>query len=672
MRLSSFFTILSFLLLAANIALSQINTFPTTESFEQAFSTGSNVAFINNWTGNEVRSTSRIFNGSDSRTGTASLNVIPTSSFTGEMLISLDFTSNNNPLLSFYAYSKQNGSVTSTRPALLSFATSLDGGGSYLDDVQIGDAATFPNDNTTSYTKYEYQPPAQAASQANVIIKVRISRGDGSGSAAEWVLDDFLVEQQISPLAINSISVTANNSVTVQFNQAVNQASAEDIAHYAINNGISVQSAALTSTNEVTLTTSSMSNANYQITVNGVLDAASGTPSNNLSGSYTYVNPLSISITNVLSENSIEITFNQDLDEPSAEALLNYSVNNGIGNPTSAIRDDMDLKKVLLVFGNDFTSQNYAITVDGVRDVSTLANTTNLVTVFDYLSLEITSLLVLSNTALQVQFNQEVNTSAANLASNYNLNFGYGSPISAVSDGAGLSKVLLTFATALANNTYTLTANNVTNESGNAIGLNKQFSVANAVQTMYRNIVINEVFADPTGSAQPDPQTLPSGSSDEFIEILNIGSQAVDLNDFNLSGGSLGAFILEPNAHVILTSTSNITDFQSFGNVVGVTSWNALTNAGEQVILRDNLGNVVDSLSYDLTWYADNAKSDGGWSLEQIDPEKICSDAANWRASSSVNGATPGFSNTVFDNSPDTQRPNLNRRIVNSSQQVTM
>ncbi|MFT6054756.1 MAG: hypothetical protein ACJASP_001650, partial [Roseivirga sp.] len=43
------------------------------------------------------------------------------------MLISLDFTSNNNPLLSFYAYSKQNGSVTSTRPALLSFATSLDG-----------------------------------------------------------------------------------------------------------------------------------------------------------------------------------------------------------------------------------------------------------------------------------------------------------------------------------------------------------------------------------------------------------------------------------------------------------------------------------------------------------------------------------------------------------------
>ena len=142
-------------LFSANIALSQVNTFPYNESFEQAFTTGDDVVFIPNWTGNEVQAGSRIFKGADGRTGTGSLNIIPTSTFSGEILVAFDFTGINNPLLTFYAYSKQNGAANSTRPALVSFSTSIDGGDNFLDEVSIGDATTFPNDNTTSYTKYE-------------------------------------------------------------------------------------------------------------------------------------------------------------------------------------------------------------------------------------------------------------------------------------------------------------------------------------------------------------------------------------------------------------------------------------------------------------------------------------------------------------------------------------
>jgi hypothetical protein len=859
MRLKFFFAVFLLLILTANITLSQINSFPSTESFEQPFTTGSNVVFITNWTGNEVQSSSRIYQGTDARTGTASLNVIPITSFTGEILIALDLTNNSNPLLTFYAYSKQNGAVSSTRPALLSFSTSIDGGTNYLDDFQIGDDTTFPNNDNTSFARYTYAPPLQASSQSNVVVKITIARGSGSGSAAELVMDDFLIEQVLTPLGINSASAIDATTVVIDFNQEVTQTTAEDITNYSLDNGIVVNSASRTAINQVTLVTTSMGNANYQLTVNGVEDAASNTaannltdsfdyinalsvsalsvttknslevtfnqdldettaetitnydldngignptsavrnninpnmvslsfasdfvsnsyqltingvtdlsnlaiannltanvdflsleitdvtaiddvtvvidfnqevtqttaentanysidnrvtvnsasrtavnqvtlattsmananyqltvnsvedalntiPANNLIGSFTYVNPLSISSVSVTSKNTLEVTFNRDLDKTTAETISNYEVDNGVGNPSLAERNNTDLNKVILTFGSDFASQNYVLTLNGVKDLSTLATTNNLTSNFNYLTLEITDLSVITSTSLQVQFNQDVDLATANLASNYSLNYGYGNPITAVRSGAELNKVLLTFASALANNTYTLTINDVSNVSRNAIATNKQANVTNSVQTNYRNIVINEIFADPTGAAQPDPQELPAGTSNEFIELLNLSTQAIDLASFNLTGGTIGSFVLQPNAHVILTSTSNVALFQPFGDVVGVTSWNTLTNGGEQILLKDNLGNLVDSLTFDPTWYKNDAKSDGGWSLEQINPEKICSDINNWQASNSAQGATPSTQNSVYDNTPDTTRPNIVSGSVDSDQQITL
>uniref|UniRef100_UPI0040488046 hypothetical protein n=1 Tax=Roseivirga sp. TaxID=1964215 RepID=UPI0040488046 len=300
MRLKFFFAVFLLLILAENITLSQINSFPSTESFEQPFTTGSNVVFITNWTGNEVQASARIFQGANARTGTASLNVVPISSFTGEVLIALNFTNNNNPLISFYAYSKQNGAVSSTRPVLLSFSTSIDGGLNYLDNVQIGDNTTFPNNNDTNYARYTYSPPAQAASQSNVVVKITMARGDGAGSAAELVMDDFLIEQVLTPLGINSASATDATTVVVNFNQEVTQPTAENIANYALSNGIVVNTASRIAANQVRLGTTAMVNSNYLMTVNGVQDAASNTPANNLTVGFSYVNPLAVNTTNVI------------------------------------------------------------------------------------------------------------------------------------------------------------------------------------------------------------------------------------------------------------------------------------------------------------------------------------------------------------------------------------
>jgi len=663
-----YFTLVLFIYIA-NIGLSQVSSFPYSESYEVVFTTGTDVSFISNWTGNEVASSNRIFQGTDARTGTSSLNVIPISSFDGELLLSLDLTGISNPRVRFFAFSKENGGA-STRPALVSVATSIDGGSNFLDNVSIGDNSTFPNDNSTSFSQYTYDLPATASNESNVIVRITVTRGSGSGSAAELVIDDFTIEEQTVPLAISSVSASSATSILITFNQEVTQATAEVATNYTINNNITVSNAVRNGTNQVTLTTSSMPNNNYQISVNNVRDAATGTPASNLQENFSFVTPLSISSTNIVDKNTIELFFNLNLEEVSAETLSNYSINNGIGNPASAVLDPNDNQKVTLTLASDLTNNTYDITVNAVTDVSTLTSSVNLVSSMAYLPLEISSLSSLSNTQIQVTFNQEVGTAQANTTTNYELDFTFGNPNSASQDEGNAAIVVLTYGSSLVNNTYTLTVNNLSNLSGNASASNLQSSFSNSTTTNSRQIVINEIFADPTGSAPPIPQVLPLNTNDEFVELYNVSSQSIDIGSFDLTGGTVGPFVLHPGNYVILTSPNNVADFQPFGDVVAVSSWNTLTNGGEQLILRDNLGNLIDSLTYDLNWYNNATKSDGAWSLEQINPELLCSDDNNWSASTDVGGGSPGTQNSIYDITPDTTGPDLISVTPNSSQEI--
>jgi len=75
--------------------------------------------------------------------------------------------------------------------------------------------------------------------------------------------------------------------------------------------------------------------------------------------------------------------------------------------------------------------------------------------------------------------------------------------------------------------------------------------------------------------------------------------------------------------------------------------------------LKTDGGILVDKLTYTDTWYKDQNKEDGGWSIERINPDLACSSADNWRASIHPSGGTPGAQNSVYSNSPDTQAPNV-------------
>ncbi|WP_187696597.1 lamin tail domain-containing protein, partial [Xanthovirga aplysinae] len=458
---------------------------PYEQGFEDTLTTGTNVTFLPFWNGNEVQASSRIHQSDKARSGNFALGIIPTSSFQAEITITLDLANYSGAILEFYAYSEKNGTTDSNRPALLSFATSLDGGQNFNYQQQIGDNNSFPNDNSTTYSPYHYQLPSEAGNQANVQVLIRVERGEGSGSTALLLIDDFQISPKEPVFGVDSVLVK---------------------------------------------------------------DAK-----------------------------QVEVFFNQKLDVPSSEDISNYWINNEIGNPEEAILETETPNKVTLLLGPSLANNNYELQIKGI-------------------------------------YNQQKDEKIDSLS----LSFPYVTP------------------------------------------------------TEWQAIVINEIFADPTGDYPPDSTVLPTGTSDEFVELFNASNQAINLEDFQLSGGNIPSYNLAPGKYVILCSTSKTELFEPFGEVVGVFSWNTLQNAGELITLTDNTGHFIDSVHYEITWYSNEEKANGGWSLEQINPFLPCEKPENWQASISKTGATPGAINSIYEDSGDAIPPLADSLFFKSSTELTL
>ena len=228
------FTLLT-MILCLSQAHAQISSFPTTEGFESPFTTGLNVAFIPNWTGNEVAFGTRIFADSlNARTGIRGLGIIPTSSFSPTVDVALNLTGISNMSADFWAKSVANG--TGDREAVMYFSTSIDGGVTFSTPIQIGDTSTFPN-ATTSYANYTYPFPFNTFNQSNVILRIAVTRGNGisGGTAGRIVLDDFTLTASagdIFPPTVLSASATTQSSVTITFSEPVG-VSAETVGNYS-------------------------------------------------------------------------------------------------------------------------------------------------------------------------------------------------------------------------------------------------------------------------------------------------------------------------------------------------------------------------------------------------------------------------------------------------------
>ncbi|MEJ7674168.1 MAG: lamin tail domain-containing protein [Chitinophagaceae bacterium] len=151
--------------------------------------------------------------------------------------------------------------------------------------------------------------------------------------------------------------------------------------------------------------------------------------------------------------------------------------------------------------------------------------------------------------------------------------------------------------------------------------------------------MIDEIMADPT------PQVgLPNN---EWIELKNTSSVAINLQGFRLydltgQSGAMPSYILKPDSFVIVCSASSVVAMLAFGPTISVTSFPSLDNNGDLLSLISSQGRVINTVNYNISWYQNELKKDGGWTLEMIDTKNPCSGFTNWKASVDTKGGTPG------------------------------
>ena len=282
----------------------------------------------------------------------------------------------------------------------------------------------------------------------------------------------------------------------------------------------------------------------------------------------------------------------------------------------------------------------------------------------------INSVAVVSITQLDVLFSEPVNQTTAEASSNYFASSGLGNPTTAVQDGSNPALIHLTFATPFTNGQVdTLTIQNIEDLSVNTMITETQtFMYFVSAIPSYRDVVINEIFADPT------PQLgLPAA---DFIELYNTSDSIFDLNGWVFSDAAaseaLGAYILFPGEFVVIADNNYTFDFSVYPNVLFVASFPALNISGDDLTLQDNLSNTIDQLSYSDSWYQDAIKDDGGYSLEQINPTIPCVNSSNWIGANLTVYGTPGTINSVYDGTPDAATPSLITTAVLSATMVDL
>ena len=153
-------------------------------------------------------------------------------------------------------------------------------------------------------------------------------------------------------------------------------------------------------------------------------------------------------------------------------------------------------------------------------------------------------------------------------------------------------------------------------------------------------VVINEIMY------------APADATNEWFEIFNAGNSPVDLQNWKWKDATSSirnitsrSIILHPDSLIVICqdSVKLKSQFTSlFGKFIQ-TSWSALNNSGDNVIILEPDNIRRDSVSFLPLWGGNN----GGYSLEKIYSAGASNNSANWGTSVNTHHATPGQKNSI-------------------------
>ena len=283
----------------------------------------------------------------------------------------------------------------------------------------------------------------------------------------------------------------------------------------------------------------------------------------------------------------------------------------------------------------------------------------------------IQSATVISPNEVDLLFNEPLDNLSSQFVSNYLADNLLGVPATAVLDAGNPALVHLSFTNPFVSGfNYQLAVNGVKDLDGNELvnGMARFMYVAPYIACPY-DIVIDEIMADPTPEVG-----LPNN---EWIELKNTSLHSINLKDWRIGdmtgqSGPMPTYILQPDSFVIVCSSSAASNLSAFGKTIVVTTFPSLDNLADEIYLQSSQNNIIHSLKYKDSWYQNELKKNGGWTLEMKDTKNPCSGFSNWKASMDLRGGSPGTKNSVDALNPDKDAPRILRAYAIDSLNVVL
>ena len=172
------------------------------------------------------------------------------------------------------------------------------------------------------------------------------------------------------------------------------------------------------------------------------------------------------------------------------------------------------------------------------------------------------------------------------------------------------------------------------------------------------DLIINEIMAAP----------LPA--SCEWLELLNTTGEEIALSRWTLFGKAdasgtrkgitlpgdagripAGGYAVIAADSSVLTAHHTLRDGAALLVLLDRASLD-LGNEGDEIVLVDGTGGVIDSIRYEASWHSPLLSSPAGISLELIHPSFRALGDEAWNSCSDPSGGTPGRKNSVHSDAP--------------------
>ncbi len=300
--------------------------------------------------------------------------------------------------------------------------------------------------------------------------------------------------------------VIANNMVRVTFSEVVDKEMAENIANYAIDNGLTVLKAELNTAGTIVILTTSEQAVGtiYKITVQNVADI-----DGNVMDKYETLfggmakdttKPTVLSAT-VSTNTKITVTFDKAMDKVVAENIANYTVDNGL----VVLKAELNAAGtvVTLTTSEQTVGTIYKVTVQNVADISG-----NVMDKYEALfggmakdTIKPTATVATAANTVTVTFSKDMDAVTATNVLNYVFDGNLGYATKATLDATNRI-VTLTTASQTPGKIYNVTINGVQDISGNAIAADTKIafvgvgSVAASQVTLQAISIVNENTVD--------------------------------------------------------------------------------------------------------------------------------------------------------------------------------